>query len=401
MTKKDQIHQLLTRGVDKIYPSKEALEKALLGGKKIRLYNGVDPSGPDLHIGHGVVLQKLKEFQDLGHEVIWLMGDFTSLSGDPDKSHTRKMTTPKEIVKNLKTYKKQASTILKFAGKNPVKIKHNNDWLGKLTFTEVVEIASRFTVQRMLERDLFEKRLKAGQESHLHEFLYPVMQAYDSVAMDVDLEVGGSDQTFNMLAGRELMRKMKGKEKFVLTTKLLEDPTGKKMGKTEGNMIILRDKPEEMLGKIMAWPDTMIVIGFEICTRVPMDEVNDIAYKLKHDEVNPRDVKMQLAREIVKIYHDEKSALEGEEHFRKLFQKHETPDEIKTFKYESAKAKVYELFVESKLCSSNGEAKRLAKQGGLSIDSEVVTDIQKEIKIPEGGLLLKRGKRQFVRVVKD
>jgi len=400
MNKKEAIHQLLTRGVDKIYPSRAALEKALLSGKKLRLYNGVDPSGPDLHIGHGVVLQKLKEFQDLGHEVIWLVGDFTALSGDPDKTQARKMLTKQEVAENLKSYQKQAEKILTFSGKNAVKLKFNNDWLGKLTFSEVVEIASHFTVQRMLERDLFERRIKVGSPIRLHEFLYPLMQAYDCIEMDVDLEVGGTDQTFNMLAGRDLMKSMKNKEKFVLTLKLLEDPTGKKMGKTEGNMVILNDKPEEMFGKIMSWTDAMIIDGFESCTRMPMQEVNEVAYQLKHDQVNPRDAKARLAKEIVTIYHDEKAGLAAEEHFRKVFQKGETPEEVKTKKLSAQKLKVVDLFVQSGLCSSNAEVKRLIQQKGLYINGAVVRDKDAEVVIGKDGLLLKKGKRHFVKIIR-
>ena len=400
-TDKEKVHNLLTRAVDKVYPSKAALEKALLSGKKLRLYNGMDPSGPDLHIGHAVVMQKLKEFQELGHEVIWLIGDFTALSGDPDKTHARTMMTPAKIQQNLKNWKKQALKLLQFSGKYPVKIKHNNDWLGKLTFTEVVEIASHFTVQQMLERDLFEKRIKAGTPIRLHEFLYPLMQAYDSVAMDVDLEIGGSDQTFNMLAGRDLMKSMKKKEKFVLTTKLLEDPTGNKMGKTTNNMVMLDEKPENIFGTIMSWTDGMIIPGFEIVTRVPMSEVNKIAYQLKHDEINPRDAKSRLAREIVKMCHDEKAADMAEESFAKVFQKHENPDEIKTKKINASKMNVVELFVKSGLCASNGEAKRLVEQKGLYIDNKVVNNKDQEVQLTKEGILLKKGKRHFIKVVKD
>lgn len=397
---KEKVHQLLTRAVEKVYPSKEALEKVLLSGKKLRLYNGMDPSGPDLHLGHAVVMQKLKEFQELGHEVIWLVGDFTALAGDPDKNEARKVLTPVDIDKNLKTWQKQAGKLLEFSGKNAIKIKHNKDWLGKLTFSDVVNIASKFTVQRMLERDLFEKRLEAGFPIKLHEFLYPLMQAYDCVHMDVDLEIGGSDQTFNMLAGRDLMKSMKKKEKFVLTLKLLEDPTGKKMGKTTNNMVVLNEKPENIFGTIMSWTDGMIVPGFEIVTRVPMEKVNEIARQLKQDEINPRDAKRQLAREIVTICHDKETAQKAEEQFQKVFQKKETPDDIKEKKIGVSKTNVVDLFVKSGLCSSNSEVKRLIEQKGLYIDGQVVENKEQEIDISKEGLLLKKGKRHFRRVVK-
>ncbi|PIP75329.1 tyrosine--tRNA ligase, partial [Candidatus Kuenenbacteria bacterium CG22_combo_CG10-13_8_21_14_all_39_9] len=247
----NQIKELLEKGVESIYPDKSYLEKLLASGKKLTVYQGFDPTADTLHIGNFVGLIKLKQFQDLGHRVIFLIGDYTAMIGDPDKRTVRKQLTYKQVIKNCKNYQAQASKILNFSGKNPVQLKYNSEWLSKLTFKDTLELLTNFTVQRILERDLFEQRIKSGNPLYLHEFMYPVMQAYDSVAMNVDGEIGGNDQTFNMLAGRDLMAKMKNKEKFVLTIKLLEDPSGKKMGKTEGNMITLNDSPKNMFGKIM------------------------------------------------------------------------------------------------------------------------------------------------------
>src|SRR3989344_4887360 len=277
ITDSQKIDELLVRGVENIYPKKEFLESLLKSGKKLTLYTGYDPTAPTLHIGHGITMMKLRQFQDLGHKVIMLIGDFTGMIGDPtDKTATRQKLTREEVLVNCKNYQEQASTILNFKGENAVEVKFNSEWLGKMNFLDILELTSHFTVQRMLERDMFEKRQEEKKPIYLHEFLYPVMQAYDSVAMDVDGEVGGNDQTFNMLAGRDLMKDLKDKEKFVLTMKLLADATGKKMGKSEGNMVALADSAEDMFGKVMSWTDGMILGGFELCTKVPMSEIKKI-----------------------------------------------------------------------------------------------------------------------------
>src|SRR3989344_1813220 len=266
-----KIEEVLSRGVENIYPNKEALEKVLSAGKKLRIFTGIDPTGPSLHLGHVAVLLKLKQLQDLGHEVIILIGDFTAQIGDPtDKMAVRKPLTKKQVLTNAKDYKKQVGQILDL--KKTI-FKYNSAWLEKLTFTDFLQLSAYFTAQQTLARGMFKERLTAGKDLYLHEFFYPLMQAYDSVAMDVDMEIGGNDQTFNMLAGRTLMKKMKNKEKFVLAVKLLEDPTGVKMGKTQGNMVSLADPAPAMYGKIMSWPDELIHLTFEICTRVAPDEI--------------------------------------------------------------------------------------------------------------------------------
>jgi len=405
ITDKQKINELLTRGVENIYPNRETLEKVLLAGKKLRIYNGIDPTGK-LHIGHSVVLKKLRQFQDLGHEVIVLIGDFTARIGDPtDKLATRQKLTKEQVKKNAANYKKLIGKILDLKKKPLVRFLHNEKWTNKLKSEDMLELASYFTVSRLLERDMFQNRLKEGKEIHAHEFLYPIFQAYDSVTMDVDLEIGGNDQTFNMLAGRTLMRKMKNKEKFVLATKLLTDPTGKKMGKTEGNMINLDEPAKEMYGKIMSWPDELIGLVFEICTDVPRDELTKIKDELKTGKTNPRDLKMRLAYEITKIYHSEKRAKEAEDYFVKTIQKKEVPEEVRSKKLEVRSMNIVELLVEVKLAGSKGEARRLIEQGGIKIkvgaqDFVAVKDINTVINITKSGVLLQRGKRQFVRVIK-
>ncbi|MFA6355172.1 MAG: tyrosine--tRNA ligase, partial [Candidatus Paceibacterota bacterium] len=237
-------NELLTRGISSIYPNREFLENKIKKGEKLTIYLGIDPTGPTLHLGHAIPIKKLSELQKAGHKIILLMGDFTAMIGDPtDKGAARKQLTHKQVMTNLKNYKKQASSLISFTGKNPAQIKFNSKWLGKMNFEEVLSLASNMTVQQMLERDMFKKRVEEEKPIYLHEFMYPLMQGYDSVAMKVDGEIGGNDQTFNMLCGRDLMKTISGKEKFVITMKLLEDNSGKKMGKTEGNMIALSDTP--------------------------------------------------------------------------------------------------------------------------------------------------------------
>ncbi len=398
ITDKNKIEEFLTRGVENIYPNKEALEKVLLSGKKLRIYNGIDPTGK-LHIGHSVVLKKLRELQDLGHEVIVLIGDFTARIGDPtDKMATRKPLTEKEIKKNVASYKKLIGKILDLKRSN-VRFVYNEKWSNRLKPSDMLELASYFTVSRLLERDMFQRRFKEGKDVSANEFLYPIFQAYDSVTMDVDMEIGGNDQTFNMLAGRTLMRKIKNKEKFVLTTKLLVDPSGKKMGKTEGNMINLDEEPSDMYGKVMSWPDELISVGLEICTNLPFSEVKKMQEELKNGKINPRDLKMRLAFEIVKIYHGEKKAREAEEHFVRTIQKKEIPEEVLELKLEAGSRKLVDLLVEANLAGTKSDARRLIEQGGIRIDGEVIRDVNKEIKITADGVLIQRGKRRFVKII--
>ena len=352
----NKIKEVLEKGVEKIYPSKEALEKTLKSGTRIKLYCGFDPTSPNLHIGSAVQFRKLAQFQKLGHEVIMLIGDFTTMIGDPtDKSAARKKITRKEILKNAKNYKNLASKILRFSGENPAKIMYNSQWNDKLTFVELIELASNFTVQQMIIRDMFQERLKKDRPIYLHEFLYPLTQAYDSVAMDVDLEVGGNDQTFNMLCGRDLMKVLKNKEKFVLTTKLLMDPLGKKMGKTEGNMINLDEKPNEMYGKIMSWPDSLIFPGFELCTDLSIEEVNQI----KKKKNNPRDDKARLAREIVAIHHNKVVAQKAEKEFNRVFKERGTPSEVKSYKLGVKNLNILDLLFKTGLASFKTQTKKL------------------------------------------
>jgi len=399
-TDPNKINELLTRGVENIFPNREFLEARLKEGKQLSLYVGIDPTSPDLHIGHSIFLRKMRAFQELGHKIILLIGDFTGMIGDPtDKSATRVRLTHDQVRENARTYKEQASKLISFEGENPAQFKFNSEWLAKLTFTDVVELGAHFTVQQMLTRDMFKKRLQEEKEIYLHEFLYPLMQGYDSVVMDVDGEMGGNDQMFNMLAGRTLMKAMKNKEKFVLTTKLLVDPTGKKMGKSEGNMIRLNDSADEMFGKVMSWTDGMIVGGFELMTDVPMEEVVAISKSLIRDEANPRDMKARLAKEVVKVFFDADEAEAASLRFDQQFKEHEVPENIPEHKI-SVEQSIVDVLVDSGLAKSKSDARQLIDGGGVKVDDNVVTDYKQLIEPTSDGVLIQKGKRHFVRVTK-
>lgn len=394
----EKIEEVLTRGVENVYPNKEMLGEVLRSDKKIRLYNGIDPTGK-LHVGHLAVLRKLRQFQDLGHEVIVLVGDFTATIGDPtDKLAARKPLIRKQVLENAKSYKKQIGKVLDLTKAN-VRFLHNEQWTNKLRPVDLLEIFSNFTVARLLERDMFQKRIKEGKDILLHEFVYPVFQAYDSVAMDVDLEIGGNDQTFNMLRGRDLMKKMKGKEKFVMSLKLLTDPSGKKMGKSENNFVALDDSPEDMYGKIMAWPDELIGSGFEILTNVKVQECQNIAEQIKSGNLNPREAKARLAREVVAICHDAAKAIKAEEEFSRIFKNKQLPSQIPTIQISESSLDILTLLVRAGLASSKSEAKRLVVQGGVKIDNEVGKDWKKVLEIKKE-LILQAGKRKFAKIVK-
>jgi tyrosyl-tRNA synthetase len=327
------------------------------------------------------------------------MGDFTAKIGDPtDKLAARKTLTSEEIMENLKNYKDQASKIISFEGTNAAEIKFNSEWLGKMNFADVLELASKTTVQRMLERDMFQKRIEEGKPIYVHEFMYPLMQGQDSVAMDVDGEIGGNDQLFNMLMGRELL-KDSGKEKFVVTVKLLSDPTGKKMGKSEGNMITLDDSADSMFGKIMSWSDGMIIGGFELCTDIPREQILEIELAIQNNE-NPIQFKKQLAREIITIYHSTDQAMDAQNNWEKTFSEGGLPDVVAEISGESGKL-LSEVLVESGYLESKAEFRRLTDEGGIKIISEdlseeKITDFQYKL---TNTVVLKIGKKKFVKVI--
>ena len=388
-----ELEELLTRGVDAVVP-KEGLIEKMRKGDKIRVYLGIDPTSTQLHLGNTVPLRKLRDFMNAGHEVIFLVGNFTALIGDTsDKDAMRKPLTPEEIETNFHTYKEQASKILDFS---KAKIMYNSDWLSKLSFRNIVELAQQFTVQQMIERDMYQLRLKEGKPIGFHEFLYPLMQGYDSVHMEVDLEIGGTDQLFNMLAGRTLLKAYKNKDKWVLTTPLIEGLDGRKMSKTYGNTVNISDEPSDMYGKIMSMTDNLIIRYMTLCTDMPLKEIDEVDKSLKAGG-NPRDAKMRLAHEIVTLYHSKEHADLAEQEFVNVFKKGGLPDEIPEFKL-SGDRNIVDLLESCKLVESRSEAKRVIQQGGVKIDNKKVDDVNKTIHLKKD-MIIQVGKRKFAKII--
>jgi tyrosyl-tRNA synthetase len=394
------IAEFLNRGVERIYPSREVLEKALRSGTQLTFYGGFDASASSLHIGNAIQIAKLAQLQALGHKIIFLIGDFTGMIGDPsEKKSARQQLDRATVTANAKVYKKQASAWLSFSGRNPAVVAANSKIYDKMSVEAFIRLAANFTVQQMMVRDMFQERLKEEKPIYLHEFLYPLVQGYDSVALEVDGEVGGNDQTFNMLAGRDLCKSILGKEKFVIANKLLVDSQGKKMGKTEGNVVSLDASPEDMYGKIMTWPDSVLAAAFEICTQLSWEEVKEIQKRLENTSLNPRDFKMRLAREVTSIYHGKKKAALAEEAFVNTFQKGQAPDEIEAIKVKAIN--IVDILLEIKLASSKGEARRVIEQGGVKVDGKVIKDINQTISLDKDGVVIQKGKREFRKISKQ
>lgn len=387
----DQIEELLTRGVDTIYPTKEALEKVLRSGKKLKLYQGFDPTGTQLHIGHAVAMRKLRQWQDLGHHVIFLIGDGTGQAGDPSgkKKSREKFMTREELRANAVDYVRQASKIVRFEGENPVEVLFNSEWLNKLTLVDILDIAGHFSWQQLAERDLYQDRIKSGAELNFREALYPLLQGYDSVAMGVDLEMGGSDQTFNMLAGRQLVKQMLQKEKFVMTVPLLTDANGVKIGKTEDNIIGLTDEPIDFYGKIMSLGDDAIVPCFTLLTDTSIDEIETIKKKIKAGD-NPMIWKKRLAFELTKALNSEVDAQTAQDAFEKAHQKNIFPEEAEP----SAPSNSIKEFLIEKGYSST-EAKQLIISGSIDVNGDTIKDRNVEVNI---GDKIKIGKKAFYKV---
>jgi tyrosyl-tRNA synthetase len=377
-TDKEIIERILTKGVEQILPTEKALRDLLESGKRIKIYQGFDPTADTLHLGNTVGMRKLEDFRKLGHHVIFLIGDFTARIGDPsDKTSTRQMLTKEQVKENMKTYKQQASKIIDIDNKeNPVEILYNSEWLEKLDFGQIIDLTSKFTVQQMIKRDMFQKRLENNKPIYLHEFLYPVMQGYDSVVMNIDVEVGGNDQLFNMLAGRDLIMSELKKEKIVLAGKLLATADGTKMGKSEGNMIKMNDKPEDIYGKVMAFTDEMIVGGFEILTFATMDEVGEYKNRLKSGE-NPMILKKELAFKVTAEITSEKEAKMAQKHFESVIQgnseKGTELEGIEEIGVSQKEIPLNDLIVKVKFATSKSQAKRLVEQGAVKINDEKIT----------------------------
>jgi len=390
MIKNEQkIEEVLTRGVEQVLPNKENLKK-LLKKRKTRLYLGVDPTATKLHLGHTVVLRKLQEFAELGQEAILVIGTGTVLAGDPSlRLKARLLISEKEVEKNIKTWKRQAGKVLDLT---KIKIKYNGDWLLKLKMAGIIKIASQISAVKLFQREMFQRRIKMGQTVLTHEILYPLLQGYDSVFLNVDLEIGGTDQTFNMLVGRELMKKMKHKEKFILTCPMILGIDGKPMSKTSGNCIWLEDPPNQMFGKIMSIPDNLIFDYFELLTRVSLDEIKRIK------KLNLREAKIRLAKEVVGIYYGNKEAQISEKEFERVFKEKKLPSKVPEIKIQEKNLNILELLVKTKLASSKSEAKRLVLQRGIKINNQVQKNWKDIITINKG-TVLQAGKKRFIRLI--
>ncbi len=397
MTQK--IEDIINRNVSDIIQKSE-LEQLLAGNKKLTVYLGVDPSSPEIHLGHAVVLWKLKEFQDLGHHVILLIGDFTAQIGDPTgKSKERVPLTHQQVLDNAKSYKEQAARILDFTGDNAAQVQFNSAWLDKLTLKEIIMLASNFTVQQMIERDMFQKRLQDNQPIGLHEFLYPLMVGYDCVKMDVDVEIGGNDQLFNIKAGRTLMEKMTGKRKVVLVCDLLTGSDGSKMSKSSGNIISITAAPEQMFGQLMSISDDLILEYACLCTDMNDDELFRLEQRLQTGD-NPRDVKLDMAERVVRRYSSDTEAKKARQSFTDTFT-NKTPQG--EFKYNKSEAPLFDL-VQAIIHAtdpdtSSTQIRRLIADGAVEVEGKVMKDASVVVTLGEESKAVRVGKKHFVNVV--
>ena len=397
MTIDEQIAFIKKGAVDFIREEdlRKKLERSAKTGKPLRIKLGADPTAPDIHLGHTVVIRKLRAFQELGHTAIFLIGDFTGMIGDPSgKSQTRPPLSREEILQNAETYKTQ---IFKLLDPEKTEIRFNSEWMDKFSAADFVRLASRVTVKQILERDDFTKRLAEEKPIALHELLYPLVQGYDSVALDADVELGGTDQKFNLLVGRNLQRESAQEPQVVITTPLLEGLDGvQKMSKSLGNYVGIDEPPSEMFGKVMSISDDLMWRYYELLTDSTAEEIE----RMKTSGENPRNIKVNLAKLIIKDFHSSESASEAEEEFNRRFVKKEIPDEIEETQIAAGNYKLVDLLVQTNLAASKGEAKRLIEQGGVKVGGEKTLNVIAEIEIKDG-ILLQVGKRKFLRVKAD
>ena len=391
---------LIKRGVEEILPEEELVEKL----KKSKETNtpliiklGCDPSRPDLHIGHGVVLRKLRHFQDLGHQVVLVIGDFTAIIGDPSgRNKTRPQLSLEEAKKNAKTYVKQSEVILDI---DILKIVYNSTWLNIMRFSEVVQLASKYTIARMMERDDFTKRYKAEVPISIHEFLYPLAQGMDSVELKADLELGGTDQKFNLLVGRDLQREYGQEPQVIMTLPLLEGTDGvEKMSKSYGNHIGLHDIPEDMYGKALSISDDMIEKYFLLAVDADVDMMKEVRRQLDDNSVNPRDVKRWLARELVTLYYDTETAVKAQEHFDRVFISKDVPDDMEEFKL-TEEIQLLDILKKSGFIRSKGEGRRLIKQNAIKLNGKICGDELTALAPGCDEVVIKVGKRRFLKVI--
>ncbi|MGD8307738.1 MAG: tyrosine--tRNA ligase [Ignavibacteria bacterium] len=391
---------LIKRGVVEILPEEELVKKIEKSGKEgnpLVAKLGCDPSRPDLHIGHSVVLRKLEHFQQLGHQAILIVGDFTGMIGDPSgRSATRPALTLEETRENGESYFNQATKIL---DRKKTKMVYNSEWLAKMNFNEVVKLASKYTVARMIERDDFTKRFKAGDPIGIHEFLYPLAQAMDSVAIKSDIELGGTDQKFNLLVGRDIQREYGMEPQCILTMPLIVGTDGvEKMSKSYDNYIGITDTPKNIYGRTLSIPDDFIYVYYELATNFDKTELDDIKKQLENENTNPRDLKRRLARTFIAMYYSEEEATKAEKEFDKVFIKKEVPDEIAELKIDESEIGILDLILKAGFATSKKEAKRLVNQGGVSINGKKIIQISESISV-EKNMVLRVGKLKFVKLI--
>ncbi|WP_156204705.1 tyrosine--tRNA ligase [Candidatus Syntrophocurvum alkaliphilum] len=389
----------LRRGVAEIVPEEELknkLQKSFEKGKPLRIKLGLDPTAPDIHLGHTVVLNKLRQFQDLGHEVHLIIGDFTGRIGDPSgKSEARTQLTEEEVMANARTYQEQ---IFKVLDKEKTIIYFNSEWLMKMNLADTLNLASKYTVARMLERDDFHKRYRDGLPISIHEFIYPLMQGYDSVVLEADIELGGTDQKFNLLVGRSLQREYGYEPQIAMTMPILEGTDGvQKMSKSLGNYIGVNEEPYEMFGKTMSISDELICRYFELVTRIPIEEIRSIEQQMAQG-YNPRNAKMRLAREIITIYHNSEEAQKAQERFELVFSKRDIPDDIPEVIIKEKEVWLPKFLAEQGLLSSTSEGKRMIKQAAIKVNGEKHSDENLAI---DGEIIVQVGKRKFLKIKKQ
>lgn len=394
VTDSRKIEEFLGRGPVEII-EREDLKKELLSGKRLRGYIGYDVTGPELHLGHGATLMKLRDLQELGHQVIVVIGDFTARVGDHSGLlEKRKRLSPKEIETNKEKFISQFAKILDI---EKAEVRFNSEWLSDLNFNDVIELAQLFTVQQMIERESFAQRIKERKPVGLEELLYPLMQGYDSVALKTDIEIGGTDQTFNLLAGRKVMEAFGIKPQNIITMPLISGTDGRKMSKSLGNYIPMTASAEDIYGGIMSAVDEVIIEYFKLLTRVPLEEIAAMGAQLKEGAANPMELKKKLAYEVTKIYYDEPEAHKAQEHFEKVVQKGEIPEDVREIEISEKELPIVELLTRSDLAESHSQAKRLIEQGAVEIDGEKIEDKKTMVKIVDG-MIIRAGKRNFARI---
>jgi len=396
-----KVNEVLTRNVEKIV-DKAHLKRALVSGKRLRIKHGIDPTGSKIHLGRAIQLWKLKEFQDLGHKIVLIIGDFTAQIGDPsDKPEGRKGLTEQEIKKNMRAYLKQFAKILNL---EKTEIRYNSEWFSKMPLKDFLSLAGIFSVQQLTHRRNFQERWKAEKPISLKEICYPLLQGYDSVMVKADVELGGYDQLFNLNTGRDIQRLFGQKPQDIVTLKMLYGLDGRKMSTSWGNVVNIVDSPSEMYGKLMSMKDELIYDYFELCTPLSEKELRKIEENLKNKTVNPRDLKVELSRRIVSLYYGEAAARKAEKEFNRIFKDKGLPSKIRTFFAPKNSYPLVELLVSLGLAKSKSEAKRLVEQGGVSIkiknQKSKIKDWKKEIEVEEG-MVIQVGKRKFVKLTKD